>query len=69
MRAYLRDRFPALGHAPLVEARSSRYELTADTHFIAAQHTEHPNVWLVGGARFTPSHVHGKLGDRNLNGR
>ena len=49
VRAYLRDRFPALEHAPLLETRSSRYELTPDTHFIAAPHPAHPNVWLVGG--------------------
>ena len=49
VRAYLRDRFPALERAPLVEARSCRYELTPDTHFIAAPHPEHPSVWLVGG--------------------
>jgi len=47
--AYLRDRFPALEHAPLREARSCRYELTPDTHFIAAPHPAHPSVWLVGG--------------------
>lgn len=49
VRAYLHDRFPALEHAPLLETRSSRYEVTPDTHFIAAPHPEHPNVWLVGG--------------------
>jgi len=49
VRAYLRDRFPALESAPLVEARSCRYELTADTHFIAGPHPAHPSVWLVGG--------------------
>ena len=49
VRAYLRDRFPALEHAPLVEARCCRYELTPDTHFIAAPHPAHPGVWLVGG--------------------
>jgi glycine/D-amino acid oxidase-like deaminating enzyme len=49
VRAYLHDRFPALEHAPLREARSCRYELTPDTHFIAAPHPEHPTVWLVGG--------------------
>jgi glycine/D-amino acid oxidase-like deaminating enzyme len=48
-RKYLRDRFPALENARLLEARTCRYELTADTHFIAAPHPEHPNVWLVGG--------------------
>ena len=49
VRAYLHDRFPALEHARLIEARSCRYELTPDTHFIAAPHHEYPTVWLVGG--------------------
>jgi glycine/D-amino acid oxidase-like deaminating enzyme len=49
VRAYLRDRFPALEHAPLLAARSCRYELTPDTNFIADRHPAHPNVWLVGG--------------------
>jgi sarcosine oxidase len=49
VRGYLRDRFPALELAPLLAARSCRYELTRDTHFIAAPHPEHPSVWLVGG--------------------
>jgi sarcosine oxidase len=48
-RAYLRERFPALERAPLLSVRACRYELTVDTHFIAAQHPEHPSVWLVGG--------------------
>jgi hypothetical protein len=49
VRAYLSLRFPALERAPLVEARSCRYELTPDTHFIAAVHPAQPTVWLVGG--------------------
>jgi sarcosine oxidase len=49
VRTYMRDRFPALEHAPLVEARSCRYELSPDSHFIAAAHPEQPGVWLVGG--------------------
>jgi sarcosine oxidase len=48
-RAYLRERFPALERAPLLSVRACRYELTVDTHFIAARHPEHPTVWLVGG--------------------
>ena len=47
--APLRDRFPALAGAPLRAARSCRYELTADTNFVAAPHPEQRNVWLVGG--------------------
>jgi sarcosine oxidase len=49
VRSYLRERFPALEHATLLDARSCRYELTRDTHFIAGPHPEHPDVWLVGG--------------------
>ena len=49
VRAYLRDRFPALEHAALAGARSCRYELTRDTNFLAAPHPAHPSVWLVGG--------------------
>jgi glycine/D-amino acid oxidase-like deaminating enzyme len=49
VRAYLHDRFPALEHAPLRETRSCRYELTPDSHFIAARHPERRGVWLVGG--------------------
>jgi sarcosine oxidase len=26
-----------------------RYELSPDSHFIAAPHPEHPSVWLLGG--------------------
>ena len=49
VRAYLRDRFPALEHAPLAEARACRYELSPDSHFVAARHPGHDRVWLVGG--------------------
>lgn len=49
VRAYLHERFPALEHAPLVGARSCRYELTPDTRLIAAPHPANPDVWLVGG--------------------
>jgi glycine/D-amino acid oxidase-like deaminating enzyme len=48
-RGYVADRFPGLAHAPLVGSRTCRYELTVDSHFIAAAHPEHPSVWLLGG--------------------
>jgi glycine/D-amino acid oxidase-like deaminating enzyme len=35
--------------APLRSTRPCPYELTADTHFVAAPHPEHANVWLLGG--------------------
>ena len=49
IRSYLVDRFPALRDAPIKSRRPCPYELTADTHFIAAPHPEHPHVWLLGG--------------------
>jgi glycine/D-amino acid oxidase-like deaminating enzyme len=49
VRAYLRDRFPALEHAPLNEARACRYELSPDSNFLAGPHPEHPGAWLLGG--------------------
>ena len=49
IRPYLADRFPALRDAPVKSRRACPYELTADTHFVAAPHPEHPHVWLLGG--------------------
>jgi glycine/D-amino acid oxidase-like deaminating enzyme len=49
IRAYLADRFPALHGAAVKSRRPCPYELTRDTHFIAAPHPEHPHVWLLGG--------------------
>ena len=49
VRAYLGRRFPALADARLVESRTCRYEITVDTHFLAAPHPDEPGVWLVGG--------------------
>ena len=48
-RAFLRERFPALADARLAHSKSCRYELSADSHFVAARHPEHPAVWLYGG--------------------
>jgi glycine/D-amino acid oxidase-like deaminating enzyme len=49
VRGYLADRFPALARAPLTGARTCRYELSADSHFIAAPLPDAPGTWLVGG--------------------
>jgi sarcosine oxidase len=49
VRGYLGERFPALARARLNEARACRYELSPDSHFIAARHPEHERVWIVGG--------------------
>jgi glycine/D-amino acid oxidase-like deaminating enzyme len=49
VRAFMARRFPALAEAPLKSSRTCRYELSPDSHFIAAPHPEHPSVWIVGG--------------------
>jgi glycine/D-amino acid oxidase-like deaminating enzyme len=49
VRDYLRRRFPALGHAPMVESRVCQYETTIDSHFVIARHPGLDNVWLLGG--------------------
>lgn len=49
IRQYVANRFPSLADAPVRSSRPCPYELTADTHFIAAPHPEHEHVWLVGG--------------------
>ncbi|HEX7122321.1 MAG TPA: FAD-dependent oxidoreductase, partial [Gemmatimonadaceae bacterium] len=48
-RAILRDRFPALADAPLVEARVCQYEASTDGHYLVDRHPQLENVWLVGG--------------------
>jgi glycine/D-amino acid oxidase-like deaminating enzyme len=49
VRGYLGTRFPALADSRLLGSRTCRYELTADTRFVAARHPDEPKVWLVGG--------------------
>jgi glycine/D-amino acid oxidase-like deaminating enzyme len=49
IRAYVAERFPSLRDAPVRSHRPCPYELTADTHFIAAPLPEHRQVWLLGG--------------------
>ena len=48
-RRFLAERFPALGAAPLSGSKCCRYELSPDSHFVAAPHPEHASVWLLGG--------------------
>jgi glycine/D-amino acid oxidase-like deaminating enzyme len=48
-REFLRERFPALEQAPLAASKCCRYELSADSHFVATRHPAHPAVWLYGG--------------------
>jgi sarcosine oxidase len=48
-REYAAERFPALAGAPLVLSKRCRYEISPDSHFIAAPHPEYANAWIVGG--------------------
>src|SRR5215211_4735326 len=48
-RRFLATRFPALAGAPLAGAKTCRYELSPDGHFIAAPLPDDPSVWLLGG--------------------
>ncbi|HUP43303.1 MAG TPA: FAD-dependent oxidoreductase, partial [Thermoanaerobaculia bacterium] len=48
-RGLLRERFPALAEAPLVESRVCQYENTRDGHFLIDRHPEAGDAWLVGG--------------------
>ena len=49
VREYLAQRFPALQHAPLLEARVCQYENTSHGDFLIDRHPDFDNVWLVGG--------------------
>ena len=49
IRDYFAGRFPALADAPLKSSVSCRYELSPDSHFIAAPHPEHAGGGLIGG--------------------
>jgi glycine/D-amino acid oxidase-like deaminating enzyme len=49
VRSYVHERFPGLARARLLQTRTCRYELTPDSHFIAARHPESERVWIVGG--------------------
>jgi glycine/D-amino acid oxidase-like deaminating enzyme len=48
-RGVLRQRFPSLADAPLVESRVCQYENTSNGDFLIDRHPGFPNVWLVGG--------------------
>jgi sarcosine oxidase len=48
-RDCLACRFPALRHAPLLEARVCQYENTSSGDFLIDRHPDFSNVWLVGG--------------------
>ena len=48
-RTFVRQRFPALSNAPIVDARVCQYEASTDGNFLVDRHPQLENVWLVGG--------------------
>jgi sarcosine oxidase len=48
-RQLLRERFPELANAPLLESRVCQYENSPDGHLIIDQHPQAKNVWFAGG--------------------
>ena len=48
-REFVKQYFPLLGDAPLLETRACHYELSASRNFIIDRHPELTNVWFAGG--------------------
>jgi glycine/D-amino acid oxidase-like deaminating enzyme len=48
-RQLLRDRFPLLRNAPVLETRACHYEISASRNFIIDRHPDMENVWIAGG--------------------
>ena len=48
-RDFVRQRFPLLEDAPLLETRACHYEFSASRNFIIDRHPELANVWFAGG--------------------
>jgi monomeric sarcosine oxidase len=48
-REYLRQRFPVLADAPVVDGRVCQYENTANGDFVIDRHPGYENVWIAGG--------------------
>src|SRR5215475_11360350 len=48
-RDFVKQRFPLLQGAPLLETRACHYEFSASRNFIIDRHPEYDNVWFAGG--------------------
>jgi mono/diheme cytochrome c family protein len=48
-RDFVRQRFPLLLGAPLLETRACHYEMSASRNFIIDRHPQFDNVWFAGG--------------------
>ena len=49
VRDFVRQRFPLLANAPIVETRVCQYENTPAHDYLIDQHPQWENVWMVGG--------------------
>lgn len=71
-RQVLRDRFPALADAPLLETRSCHYELSVNRDFVVDLHPGLENVWIVGAGNaegFKMGPVMGEYAARRILGQ
>ena len=48
-RELVRERFPGLASAPVLETRVCQYENTANSDFVIDRHPNFENIWVVGG--------------------
>jgi glycine/D-amino acid oxidase-like deaminating enzyme len=48
-RKFLKERFPLLQKAPLLETRACHYEISTSRNFIIDRHPDFDNVWIAGG--------------------
>ncbi len=48
-RKLLKERFPLLEKAPVLETRACHYEFSTSRNFIIDRHPDFDNVWVVGG--------------------
>jgi len=62
-RDFVRQRFPLLLGAPLLETRACHYEMSASRNFIIDRHPQFDNVWFAGGGSAGVGDVSG-AGDR-----
>lgn len=77
-RKLLKERFPLLEKAPLLETRACHYEFSASRNFIIDRHPDFDNVWLAGGGSaegfkfgpmvgdYTAKRVLGEAGDPEI---
>lgn len=49
VREFVRERFPLLADAPIVETRVCQYENTPTHDYLIDRHPQWENVWIVGG--------------------